>query len=43
MKLFSGSNSGIAYRRHLPEIQDGGRWNEMYRSYGYMAEVEDNF
>jgi len=35
------ATSGIAWRRHLPEIQDGGRQNKIYRLYGYMA--EDNF
>ena len=35
--FFNGATSGIAWRRHPPEIQDGGHQNEMYIFYGCMA------
>jgi len=39
-KFFNGATSGIAWRRssrHLPEIQDGSRQNEICRFCSYMA------
>ena len=38
VKLFNGATFAIAWHQHLPEIQDGGRQNEMYIFYSCMTD-----